>query len=60
MIRKQKNLFLQEFLNIFYGEDVSEEDAATTEALFAELCPSVEISLLPGGQPVYYYIISAE
>ncbi|MBQ5739813.1 MAG: DAK2 domain-containing protein [Oscillospiraceae bacterium] len=49
-----------EFINIFYGEDVSEEDAAATEALFAELCPGAEISLLPGGQPVYYYIISME
>ena len=49
-----------EFVTIFYGEDVSEEDAAATEAIFSELCPEAELSVLPGGQPVYYYIISIE
>jgi dihydroxyacetone kinase-like predicted kinase len=49
-----------EFINIFYGEDVSAEEAHRTEQLFAEKCPGAEISLLPGGQPVYYYIVSME
>ena len=49
-----------EFVTIFYGEDVSEEDAAATAAIFSELCPEAELSVLPGGQPVYYYIISIE
>ena len=49
-----------EFVTIFYGEDVSEEDAAATEAIFSELCPEAELSVLPGGQPVYYYIVSIE
>ncbi len=49
-----------EFVTIFYGEDVSEEDAAAAEAIFSELCPEAELSVLPGGQPVYYYIISIE
>jgi len=49
-----------EFISIFYGEDVTEEQAAKAEAIFAEACPEAEISLLPGGQPVYYYMISAE
>ena len=49
-----------EFISIFYGEDVTEEDAQKIEALFAAACPNAEVSLLPGGQPVYYYMISAE
>ena len=49
-----------EFISIFYGEDVTEEDAAKAEAIFAAACPNAEISVLPGGQPVYYYMISAE
>ncbi len=49
-----------EFINIFYGEDVSAEDARGTEQRFREKCPGAELSVLPGGQPVYYYIISME
>ena len=49
-----------EFVTIFYGEDVSEEDAAQAEEIFSRHCPDAEVSLLPGGQPVYYYIISIE
>ena len=49
-----------EFISIFYGEDVTEEDAQKIEELFAAACPNAEVSLLPGGQPVYYYMISAE
>ena len=49
-----------EFISIFYGEDVTQEQAQQAEAIFAQACPNAEISLLPGGQPVYYYMISAE
>ena len=49
-----------EFITVFYGENVTEEEAAAAEAIFTELCPEAELSLLPGGQPVYYYIISIE
>ena len=49
-----------EFISIFYGEDVGEEQAKRAEDIFAAACPKAEISLLPGGQPVYYYMISAE
>ena len=49
-----------EFINIFYGEDVDEESAGKALALFQRLCPNAEITLLSGGQPVYYYMISAE
>ena len=49
-----------EFINIFYGEDVSEREAQKALKLFTECCPNAEITLLSGGQPVYYYMISAE
>ena len=49
-----------EFLNIFYGEDVSEEQANGALEIFQAACPNAEITLLAGGQPVYYYMISAE
>ena len=46
------------FITIFYGEDVTEEQAQKAADIFTEACPSAEINLLPGGQPVYYYMIS--
>ena len=49
-----------EFINIFYGEDVTEEQAGEALAVFQRECPNAEITLLDGGQPVYYYMISAE
>ena len=49
-----------EFLSIFYGEDVTEEQAQEAAQKFTAACPNAEVNLLPGGQPVYYYMISAE
>ena len=49
-----------EFVTIFYGEDVTEEDARKAEAGFTDTCPDAEVSVLAGGQPVYYYIVSIE
>ena len=48
------------FVTVFYGEDVTEEQAAQAEDIFSRLCPGAELSVLSGGQPVYYYIISIE
>ncbi len=48
------------FVALFYGEGVSQEEAEAAQALFTEACPETEISLLSGGQPVYYYTISIE
>ncbi|MGN0978902.1 MAG: DAK2 domain-containing protein [Candidatus Avoscillospira sp.] len=49
-----------EFINIFYGADIAEEQAQEALDLFTRACPDAEINLLSGGQPVYYYLISAE
>ena len=48
------------FISLYFGEDVSEEDARKAGERFAAACPDAEISVLSGGQPVYYYIISME
>lgn len=49
------------FITMIYGSDVSDAQAEKTyEAVAAKLGDSVEINLVNGGQPVYYYIISVE
>lgn len=48
------------FISLYYGEAVSEDDAQQAAKLFQQACPDAEIAVLPGGQPVYYYIISLE
>ena len=50
-----------EFLTVIYGEDVSDSDATAIEEQLNEKYGSkVEITLVNGGQPVYYFILSAE
>lgn len=48
------------FISVYFGEDVSEEDAQKTARMFETACPEAEVAVLSGGQPVYYYIISME
>ena len=50
----------KEFITIYYGEDIQEKHAQKAADIFAEICPDAEVNLLRGGQPVYYYLISAE
>lgn len=50
----------KEFVTIFYGEDIEEKKAKKAAAIFTKRCPNAEVTLLSGGQPVYYYLISAE
>ena len=49
-----------EFLTVYYGEDVSAEDAQSVGNILSEKHPSAEMSVINGGQPVYYFMISAE
>ena len=49
-----------EFITVYYGADITDEQAEQTVRLFGEICPDAEINLINGGQPVYYYLISAE
>ena len=48
------------FISLYFGEDVSEEDARKAAGVFEDACPGAEVAILSGGQPVYYYIISME
>ena len=48
------------FISLYFGEDVSEEDAQKAGRVFESACPDAEVVVLSGGQPVYYYIISME
>ena len=50
----------REYITIYYGADVKEKDAQKAADLFADICPDADVNLLRGGQPVYYYMISAE
>ena len=49
-----------EFITLFSGQNVSEEEAQRAQEIFAQRCPEAEVSVIPGGQPVYYYLISME
>ena len=49
-----------ELISIYYGADVSEEAAENLKAKVEEAYPSCDIELQYGGQPIYYYIVSAE
>ncbi len=48
------------YITIYYGADIKEEQAQDAEKIFCELCPDADVNLICGGQPVYYYMISAE
>ena len=50
----------KEYVTIYYGADVKERHAQKAADMFAEICPDADVNLLSGGQPVYYYMISAE
>ena len=50
----------KEYITIYYGEDIKEKHAQKAADLFAEICPDADVNLISGGQPVYYYMISAE
>ena len=50
----------REFITIYYGADTKEKHAQKAADLFADICPGADVNLINGGQPVYYYMISAE
>ena len=49
-----------EFITVYYGQDVNEEDAQAAADSIAGCFPDAEMSVVNGGQPVYYYMISVE
>lgn len=49
-----------EIITLFYGEDVTEEQATALMERVSEKYPDVDVELYEGGQPLYYYFISVE
>lgn len=49
-----------ELISIYYGTDVDEKDAEALKNAVAEQYPNCDVELQYGGQPIYYYIVSAE
>ena len=49
-----------EFLTVYYGQDVTETDASGVAESLTSCFPEADVSLVSGGQPVYYYMIAAE
>jgi len=49
-----------ELISIYYGADVSEEDAEALTAKVEELYPDVDVDTHSGGQPIYYYVLAVE
>ena len=49
-----------ELISIYYGSDITEEDAESFRSQIAELYSSCDVELQYGGQPIYYYVMSVE
>ena len=49
-----------EIVTVYYGEDATEESAEEVAAVISEKLPSADVAVIPGGQPIYPYIISVE
>ena len=49
-----------ELISVYYGEDMTEEAAESLGEKLSEAYPDCDVEVNPGGQPIYYYIISVE
>ena len=49
-----------ELISLYYGEEISAEDAESFAAEIAELYPDMDIDAQFGGQPIYYYVMAVE
>ena len=49
-----------ELISIYYGEEVSEEEAEKFAGEITELYPDVDVDIQFGGQPIYYYVLAVE
>ena len=49
-----------ELISVYYGEDISSEDAEALGEELQELYPDCEVEVYDGGQPIYYYVVSVE
>ena len=49
-----------EIVSVYFGEGITKEDADVLASKITEELPDLEVEVYPGGQPVYYYIVSVE
>ena len=49
-----------ELVSLYYGQETSEEDANALADRVTEAYPDVDVEVHPGGQPIYYYVLSVE
>ena len=49
-----------ELISLYYGQEMAEEDAEALAERIMEVHPEVDVEVHPGGQPVYYYVLSVE
>ena len=47
-------------VTLYYGEDITEADARQLSDFLQDVVQDAEVDVIPGGQPVYYYLISVE
>ncbi len=59
-LAEDMNVSEKSFITVFYGDGVEEASAYEVESVYKNAAPNAETMLLDGGQPVYYYMISAE
>ncbi|MDO5446046.1 MAG: DAK2 domain-containing protein [Eubacteriales bacterium] len=52
--------FEPEFITVYFGSDVQEAEAESMADILREACPDAEVSVVDGGQPVYYYMVAVE
>ncbi len=50
----------EEIITLYYGQDVSEEDAMKLQEVLSEKFPDCDVEIHYGGQPIYYYYIALE
>ncbi len=49
-----------ELISLYYGQEMAEEDAEALAERIMDAHPEVDVEVHPGGQPVYYYVLSVE
>ena len=49
-----------ELISVYYGDEVDEKDAEALRDRISEAYPQCDVELQFGGQPIYYYVVSAE
>ena len=49
-----------ELISLYYGQEVTDEEAESFTAQIGELYPDIDVDVHSGGQPIYYYVLAVE